>query len=216
MGGNSGRKANSGRIENSRLTRHFTDALVYATELHAGQVRKGTSIPYITHLIGVASLAFEYGPDKDGPNEDLVIAALLHDAVEDQGGAKTLQQIKRRFGSTVAAIVDGCSDTDVDPKPKWRPRKEAYLERLTRESPAVRFVSACDKLHNVRAIIRDYRAHGDRLWRRFNAGKDETLWYYSALVKVYQAAERTPLVADLAREVATLRRLVRARASHQS
>jgi len=137
-----------------------------------------------------------------------VIAALLHDAVEDQGGAKTLQQIKRRFGSTVATIVDGCSDTDVDPKPEWRDRKEAYLKRLTRESPAVRFVSACDKLHNVRAIIRDYRAHGDRLWRRFAGKKDGTLWYYSSLVKVYQAAERTSVVVDLAREVATLRRLV--------
>ena len=208
MGENSGRKANSGWIANNRLTRHFTDALVYATELHAGQVRKGTSIPYIAHLLGVASLAFEYGPDKDGPNEDLVIAALLHDAVEDQGGAKTLQQIKRRFGSTVATIVDGCSDTDVDPKPEWRDRKEAYLKRLTRESKAVRFVSACDKLHNVRAIIRDYRAHGDRLWRRFAGKKDGTLWYYSSLVKVYQAAERTSVVVDLAREVATLRRLV--------
>jgi (p)ppGpp synthase/HD superfamily hydrolase len=85
MGGNSGRKANSGRIENCLLTRHFTDALAYATELHAGQVRKDTSIPYIAHLLGVASLAFKYGLDKDGPNEDLVIAALLHDAVEDQG-----------------------------------------------------------------------------------------------------------------------------------
>ena len=208
MGENSGRTANSGWIANNRLTRHFTDALVYATELHAGQVRKGTSIPYIAHLLGVASLAFEYGPDKDGPNEDLVIAALLHDAVEDQGGAKTLQQIKRRFGSTVATIVDGCSDTDVDPKPEWLDRKEAYLKRLTRESQAVRFVSACDKLHNVRAIIRDYRAHGDRLWRRFAGKKDGTLWYYSSLVKVYQAAERTSVVVDLAREVATLRRLV--------
>ena len=151
-----------------------------------------------------------------GADEDQAIAALLHDAVEDQGGAKTLQQIDGRFGSTVAAIVDGCSDTDLDPKPPWRHRKEAYLKRLTRESPAVRLVSACDKLHNVRAIIRDYRTHGDRLWRRFNGGKDGTLWYYSALVKVYQAEERTPVVADLAREVATLRRLVRARASHQS
>ena len=203
-----GKAKKSGKVKRRS---DFVAALAYATELHASQKRKGTSIPYIAHLLGVASLAFEYGAD-----EDQAIAALLHDAVEDQGGTKTLQQIDSRFGSTVAAIVDGCSETDVDPKPTWRHRKEAYLKRLTREAPAVRLVSACDKLHNVRAIIRDYRAHGDRLWRRFNGGKDGTLWYYSALVKVYQAAERTPVVADLAREVATLRRLVRARASHQS
>ena len=192
-------------------TRRLTKALAYATKLHEGQRRKGTAIPYIAHLLGVASLALEYAPD-----EDRAIAALLHDAVEDQGGAKTLQQICRRFGSTVAAMVDGCSDADVVPKPPWQRRKEAYLERLTRESPAVRFVSACDKLHNVRAIIRDYRTHGDRLWRRFRGGKDGTLWYYGALVKVYRDAERTPLVEDLAREVGTLRRLVRTREKSQS
>ncbi len=211
MGGNTGRRTKAGRMDTRHRLGHFGAALAYANELHAGQKRKGTSIPYIAHLLGVASLAFEYGAD-----EDQAIAALLHDAVEDQGGAKTLQQIDSRFGSTVAAIVDGCSDTAVDPKPPWRHRKEAYLKRLIRESPAVRLVSACDKLHNVRAIIHDYRAHGDRLWRRFNGGKDGTLWYYSALVKVYRASERTPVVSDLAREVATLRRLVRARASHQS
>ena len=192
-------------------TPRFTKALAYATKLHEGQRRKGTAIPYIAHLLGVACLALEYAPD-----EDRAIAALLHDAVEDQGGAKTLQQIRRRFGSTVAAIVDGCSDADVVPKPPWQRRKEAYLERLTRESPAVRFVSACDKLHNVRAIIRDYRTHGDRLWKRFRGGKDGTLWYYGALVKVYRDAERTPLVEDLAREVGTLRRLVRTREKSQS
>jgi len=211
MGGNTGRRTKSERMDTRHRSAHFGEALAYANELHAGQTRKGTPIPYISHLLAVASLAFEYGAD-----EDEAIAALLHDAVEDQGGTETLQQIDSRFGSTVATIVDGCSDTDVEPKPPWRHRKEAYLERLPRESPAVRFVSACDKLHNVRAIIRDYRVHGDRLWQRFNGRKDGTLWYYSALVKVYQAEERTPVVADLAREVATLRRLVRARTSRQS
>ena len=210
MGGNTGRRTKSERMDTRHRAAHFGEALAYANELHAGQTRKGTRIPYISHLLAVASLAFEYGAD-----EDEAIAAVLHDAVEDQGGAETLQQIDSRFGSTVATIVDGCSDTDVEPKPPWRQRKEAYLERLTRECPAVRFVSACDKLHNVRAIIRDYRDHGDRLWQRFNGRKDGTLWYYSALVKVYQAEERTPVVEDLAREVATLRRLVRARASRQ-
>ena len=128
MGGNTGRKrrTKSGRMDTHHRSGYFGAALAYATELHAGQKRKGTSIPYISHLLGVASLAFEYGAD-----EDEAIAVLLHDAVEDQGGAKTLQQIDSRFDSTVAAIVDGCSDTDVDPKPPWRHRKEAYLKRLT-------------------------------------------------------------------------------------
>lgn len=205
-----------GRHPTSCLTPRFTEALVYATTLHEDQCRKGTSIPYISHLLGVASLAFEYGEDQEESIEDLVIAALLHDAVEDQGGAATLREITRRFGKTVAAIVDGCSDTDVVPKPPWQSRKEAYLTRLAQTSPAVRFVSACDKLHNVRAIIRDYRAIGDDLWARFGGGKDGTLWYYGKLVAVYHGAERTPVVEDFRREVATLRRLVRARDQGQS
>ena len=211
MGGTAGRRGKTAPHPTSCLTARFTKALVYATKLHAGQCRKGTSIPYISHLLGVASLAFEYGPDQKEPIEDLAIAALLHDAVEDQGGAATLRVITRRFGKTVAAIVDGCSDADVVPKPPWQRRKEAYLERLTRESPDVRFVSACDKLHNVRAIIRDYRTHGDRLWKRFGGGKDGPLWYYGALVKVYREEECAPLIKDLAREVRTLRQLVRTR-----
>ena len=184
----------------------FADALAYATTLHAKQRRKGTDIPYIAHLLGVASLALEYRPD-----EDLAIAALLHDAVEDQGGAKTLRQIKRLYGDRVAEIVDGCSDTDVVPKPPWRRRKEIYLKHLTSASDDVRFVSACDKLHNLRAIIHDYRTHGDTLWKRFNGGKDGTLWYYATLAKTYRKTGRSPLVDDISREVRTLQRIVRAR-----
>ena len=197
----------SGMLQKPVLdTRRFTDALAFATRLHARQRRKGTTIPYIAHLLGVASLALEYDP-----NEDLAIAALLHDAVEDQGGARTLKQIARRFGAAVADVVDGCSDTDVTPKPPWRGRKRAYLARLAAASPAVRFVSACDKLHNVRAVIRDYRALGDRLWTRFNGGKAGTLWYYGELAKIYRRTEHPELVEDLAREVRTLKRLVRLR-----
>ena len=183
----------------------FANALAYATTLHATQRRKGTDIPYIAHLLGVASLALEYTPD-----EDLAIAALLHDAVEDQGGAKTLRQIRRRYGDRVAEIVDGCSDTDVVPKPPWRRRKEVYLAHLTSASDDVLFVSACDKLHNLRAIVRDYRTHGDALWKRFNGGKDGTLWYYAALAKTYRKAGWSPLVEDISREVRTLQRIVRA------
>ncbi len=184
----------------------FADALSYATSLHSEQRRKGTDIPYIAHLLGVASLAPEHRPD-----EDLAIAALLHDAVEDQGGAKTLRHIRRLYGDRVAEIVDGCSDTDVVPKPPWRRRKEVYLDHLTMASDDVRFVSACDKLHNLRAITRDYRNHGDRLWERFNGGRDGTLWYYAELAKTYRKAGRSPLVDDVSREVRTLQRLVRAR-----
>ena len=216
MGGTAGRRGKTAPHPTSCLTARFTKALVYATKLHAGQCRKGTSIPYISHLLGVASLAFEYGPDQDGPNEVLAISALLHDAVEDQGGAATLRVITRRFGKTVAAIVSGCSDTDIVPKPPWRSRKEAYLTQLAQESPSVRFVSACDKLHNIRAIIRDYRAIGDNVWDRFGGRKNGTLWYYGALVAVYRGAERTSVVEEFRREVATLRRLVRARDQGQS
>ena len=184
----------------------FADALAYATTLHAEQRRKGTDIPYIAHLLGVASLALEHRPD-----EDLAIAALLHDAVEDQGGAKTLRQIRRLYGDRVAEIVDGCSDTDVVPKPPWRRRKEIYLDHLRSASDDVRFVSACDKLHNLRAIIHDYRTHGDALWKRFNGGKDGTLWYYAVLAKTYRKAEQSPLVDDVSRDARTLQRLVRAR-----
>ena len=184
----------------------FADALGYAKTLHAGQHRKGTDIPYIAHLLGVASLALEHRPD-----EDLAIAALLHDAVEDQGDAKTLKKIRQLYGDRVADIVDGCSDTDVVPKPPWRRRKEVYLDHLKTASDDVRFVSACDKLHNLRAIIRDYRTHGDTLWKRFNGGKDGTLWYYAELAKTYRKTGRTALVDDVSREVRTLQRLVRAR-----
>ena len=148
------------------LSARFHKALGLASELHTGQYRKGTSIPYVAHLLGVASLALDYGA-----SEDEAIAALLHDAVEDQGGERTAKLIARKFGQDVADIVDGCSDTDVEPKPPWRARKVTYLEHLRDASPSVRFVSACDKLHNLRAILTDYKSEGERLWSRFNGGK---------------------------------------------
>ncbi len=139
--------------------RRFEDALAYAARLHAGQRRKGTDIPYVSHLLAVASLAIENGAD-----EDEAIAALLHDAVEDQGGRRRLHAIRRRYGARVAELVAGCTDADVTPKPPWRQRKVRYLEHLRTASPSVRLVSACDKLHNARAILADYRRLGDALW----------------------------------------------------
>ena len=187
------------------LTSRFTDALAFAAQLHAGQFRKGTAIPYIAHLLGVAGLVIE-----QGATEDEAIAALLHDAVEDQGGAVTREEIRRRFGETVAAIVDGCTDTDERPKPPWRKRKEKYLAQVRTASPSVRLVTAADKLHNARAILADYRAVGEAVWERFSGGREGTLWYYRALVDALRAAGSHALVEELDRVVTELERLGRA------
>jgi GTP pyrophosphokinase len=178
------------------LTQRFHDALGYAMELHATQVRKGTTIPYLAHLLAVASLVIEYGN-----TEDEAIAALLHDAIEDQGGALTREEIRRRFGDTVVTIVDGCTDAEVCPKPPWRQRKEAYIAHLQHAPGAVHLVSIADKLHNARAILADYRTLGDPLWTRFNGGRDGTLWYYRALLQVFREVGTAPAacIDELAR-----------------
>jgi len=180
----------------------FEEALTYAARLHREQVRKGSGVPYLSHLLGVAGIALEHGA-----SEDEAIAALLHDAVEDQGGAPTLAEIRGRFGDTVADIVAGCSDTDVVPKPPWRPRKEAYVAHLASASPSARLVSAADKLHNARSILTDYRRLGEAVWSRFAGGKEGTLWYYRAVVQAFRAYEPTPLVDELERAVEEMERL---------
>lgn len=185
------------------LSERFTNALIFATQLHAKQTRKGGKIPYIAHLLGVASIALE-----NGANEDEVIAALLHDAIEDQGGAATREEIRRRFGDTVTEIVDGCTEIDGIPKPPWRHRKEAYIAHIPTASASVRLVSACDKLHNVRSILNDYRLLGDAVWNRFKGGKDGTLWYYRSLIEAFRTAGSTPIVDELERVVGELERLV--------
>jgi (p)ppGpp synthase/HD superfamily hydrolase len=178
------------------------DALVFATRLHTGQFRKGTSIPYISHLLAVASLAMEHGAD-----EDETIAALLHDAVEDQGGAETRSDIQQRFGERVAFIVDGCSDCEGTPKPPWRERKERYIAHVHTAHQSIRLVSACDKLHNARALLVDYRSIGDRIFDRFNGGKQGTLWYYRSLVEAYREGGSSILVEELDRVVSELESL---------
>ena len=187
------------------LSARFEDALVFAARLHSTQVRKGTQVPYVAHLLAVAGLVLEHGGD-----EDTAIAALLHDAVEDQGGAATREAIRARFGDHVTAIVDGCTDTDVTPKPPWRARKEAYLAHLPTTSDEVRLVSAADKLHNARTLLTDYRQWGEAVWERFNGGRAGTLWYYRALVTTFRAVEVTPLVEELDRTVTELERLAAA------
>ncbi len=173
------------------LTARFERALTFAAQLHADQVRKGTNIPYIAHLLGVASLVLEYGG-----GEDEAIAALLHDAVEDQGGPATRARIHALFGETVVDIVDGCTDTDETPKPPWRVRKEAYLAHLRTASPAVLLVSAADKLYNATSILRAYREVGEDIWARFSAGRGEQLWYYRALVVTFHVMSAPAAIID--------------------
>ena len=185
---------------NPILSSRFDDALAFAVDLHREQPRKGTGVPYVSHLLSVAALVLEHGG-----SEDQAIAALLHDAVEDQGGRPTAERIRERFGDLVAEIVDGCTDTDVTPKPPWRLRKEAYVARVRNEPAHVRLVSAADKLHNARTMVTDLRIHGPALWERFNAGRDETLWYLESLVAAFREAGSTPIVEELARTVAELR-----------
>ena len=194
------------------LSTRFDEALVFASRLHVHQVRKGTTIPYVSHLLAVAGLVLE-----NGASEDEAIAALLHDAVEDQGGAAAREEIRRRFGDSVAQIVDGCTDADVIPKPSWRERKEKYIAHVRVASPSVRLVSAADKLHNARAILADYRVMGEVLWDRFNGGKDGTLWYYRSLVDTFrEVSGSTPLVKELGRVVSELERLASAQPDDSS
>ncbi len=185
------------------LSDRFTNALVFATELHAHQTRKGNSnTPYIAHLLAVASLVLEYGG-----TEDEAIAALLHDAIEDQGGATAREEIRQRFGDTVTAIVDGCTETDITPKPPWQHRKEAYLAHIATGSYSVRLVAAADKLHNVRSLLQDYHRLGEALWTRFAGGKAGSLWFYRACVTALQQAEPLPIIDELDRAVAQLEHL---------
>jgi (p)ppGpp synthase/HD superfamily hydrolase len=177
----------------------FGEALSYAAQVHRDQRRKGTQVPYVTHLLAVAAIVGE-----NGGTEEEVVAALLHDAPEDQGGEDRLQDIRDRFGDEVAGIVAGNTDTFEDPKPPWRERKERYVARIAHEPESVRLVSAADKLHNARSILADLRSVGDELWQRFNGGRDGTLWYYRALVEAFETAGSNPVVEELDRVVAEM------------
>jgi (p)ppGpp synthase/HD superfamily hydrolase len=179
------------------LGARFEDALAFAARVHRSQLRKGGEIPYVGHLLGVCSLVIE-----DGGTEDEAIAALLHDAVEDQGGDAMLGQIRERYGPAAADIVLACSDTTQTPKPPWRERKEAYLAHLDDAPISVLRVSLADKLYNARAIRRDYELEGERVWERFNrrAGRDGQLWYYDELATRFSELYPSPMATEL-REV---------------
>ena len=190
-----------------RLTEHFDRAVQYANRIHANQTRKGTDVPYMTHLLGVASLVLENGAQS----EEEVIGALLHDAAEDQGGRPRLEDIREQFGEQVAHIVDACTDSYESPKPPWRERKEGYVTHVRQlverggDAPALR-VSVADKLHNTRAILADVRESGDAVFERFNGKKDGTIWYYAALVEAFRGFPNR-MLGELEREVTELRRL---------
>lgn len=190
------------------LTERFDVAVAYALEAHDTQRRKGTEIPYAAHLLGVASLVLEAGG-----SEDDAIAAVLHDVVEDQGGARRLADVRKTFGDRVAAVVGECSAEDKTDDPGWRVRKERYIAGLSGCSTSALLVSAADKLYNARAILDDYRASGSALWDRFNADAPKgasILWYYDSLVAAYRARPDSPArsIAELGRTVRQLARLM--------
>jgi (p)ppGpp synthase/HD superfamily hydrolase len=176
----------------TKLGPRFLRAFLFAAEKHCGQTRKASTIPYIAHVMGVASQVLEAGGD-----EDLAIAALLHDVVEDCGGAPMLKEVRRRFGKRVAKVVEGCTDADSDPKPPWRERKEAYIRHLNHADADTRLVSAADKLNNVRSILSDYRAIGESGWSKFKGGREGTLWYYRTLLEVFLGHKRNRITRDL-------------------
>jgi (p)ppGpp synthase/HD superfamily hydrolase len=162
------------------LSQRFETALVYAFRLHARQLRKDGKTPYISHLLSVTALVLENNGD-----EDEAIAALLHDAVEDQGGLATAQYIRQQFGDRVAAIVEGCSEPKCAAQ-TWQQRKQAYLDHLQQASPEVCRVSLADKLHNVRSLLSSLQQEGEIVWQRFNSPKANQIWFYRSLSAIYQ------------------------------
>ena len=174
------------------LSNRFLEAFSMAYKLHNKQTRKGSNTPYIAHLMAVASLVLE-----NGGNENQAIAALLHDTVEDQGGWDTLRDIKNKFGEEVANLVDGCTDAYTHPKPPWKDRKVAYLEKLKTAPDSVVLISLADKVHNARSILHDLQHANDQVWDKFSGGKAGTLWYYQSLANIFDSAPYPLLKQEL-------------------
>lgn len=185
---------------NAVTSDRYANALAYAATIHAGQVRKGTTIPYVSHLLSVSARVWTHGGD-----EDQAIAGLLHDAIEDVG-AEQRPIIEQKFGARVVHIVNGCTDADVTPKPPWRQRKEAYLQHLAQANADTLLVSACDKLDNAEAIVRDLQdpAIGATVFDRFNASRKQTLWYYTSLRDCFKGRMPARLHGELVRAVKTM------------
>lgn len=168
------------------LTDRYSEALIYAAAKHRGQVRKGTAIPYLSHVLAVSSLVMEHDGD-----EDESIAGLLHDIIEDVGKTEA-PTISARFGDRVLDIVLGCTDAETFPKPPWRERKERYLAHLDSAGSSILLVSCCDKLHNATAILNDLERVGAAVFDRFTAGRDGTLWYYRTLAATFDRLGSRP------------------------
>lgn len=188
--------------EKPKLSNRFEQALVYATQVHANQVRKGGDIPYVSHLLSVAALVLE-----DGGDEDEAIAGLLHDAIEDSGNVAIREAILVQFGERVASIVDGCTESCTIPKPPWRDRKLRYIEQMRRASPSVLRVSMADKLHSARSILAARDREGDAVWDKFKGGKAGTLWFYRSLLEIYQQGGSNFLLSEIERIVDRLESL---------
>jgi len=185
------------------LTDRFSSAVQLALQLHRHQKRKLSGVPYVGHLLRVAGMVLEYGGD-----EETAMAAVLHDAIEDQGGAEARELMRRQFGDRVVSIVDECSDTDQTPKPPWRQRKQRYLAHLAEASPSARLISAADKLDNLRSMLTSYRQSGEAIWEHFRGGRDGTLWYYQQVRDTLAQAGPAELADDLARAVAEFERVL--------
>jgi (p)ppGpp synthase/HD superfamily hydrolase len=196
--------------EHLYLTGRFTSALEYARHLHIER-RKGTDVPFMAHLLGVASLVMgESGHVSFPITEDMAIAALLHDAVEDHGGAPRMKDIEHNFGANVARMVEGLSDSFAeDPtfKKPWPERKRAYVDRLREEPPEVQLISVADKLYNARAILDDYREVGAQVWQRFKRGRNDRVGYFNALLEVFKSSRLGRIVDEFERVVGELDRL---------
>ena len=180
----------------------YYEALSFAAQLHDGQFRKGSKVPYLTHLMTVSSYVFEFGG-----SEDQAIAGLLHDAIEDQGNKTYLKELEKLFGSEVSRIVAACTDTEVEPKPPWEERKKAYLEKLGEKDSSIKLVVACDKFHNAQCIVRDVKLYGPDVWKRFNAEPARILWYYETLV-VNLTDLNSVLIKLLDMEVKEIKKLI--------
>jgi len=184
------------------LSNYFLDAFTYASNLRAKQKRKGKDVPYISHLMGVSAIVLE-----QGGTENQAIAALLHDAVEDQD--VTVEEIRERFNDEVAEIVEGCTNTGTESKSEWRGGKEKYIAHLREAGPSVWLVAAADKLYNARNILEDYRNVGESMWAPFTGERDDILWYYRTLAKTFREIDPSPLTDELGRVVSELEKLVR-------
>jgi (p)ppGpp synthase/HD superfamily hydrolase len=199
--------ANPQKDQQLHLTDRFSSAVDYARHLHIER-RKGTDIPFMAHLLGVASLVMgEAGQVPFPITEDMVIASLLHDAVEDHGGFPRLEDIRCNFGPDVARMVEGLSDSfeeDSSQKKSWEERKEVYIFRLKDEQANIRLISAADKLYNARTMLDEYRAVGSEVWKRFKRGRDQQIWYFHELLRVFKSAGSNRLVEELDRVVADL------------